>query len=238
MATVQDLGTDSLLEIGALAAGETMGAADAATVLRSLNRMINAWKAERVYIYTLTRTTWVIVSGDGTYTVGTGGDLNVLRPVHIDGVNIIDTSISPYVEVPLDVMTDQAWTNLRVRTQTSTQPTSAYYNLTYPLATLDLWPVPTSATLTGVLYAPQAAAEFSAITDSVSLPPGYERMIVKNLALELAPQYGVEPPNALQRQAQESLAVVLRANRREQQMQFDPGAAMNRPTYDIWSDVG
>ena len=238
MATVQDLGTDSLLEIGVLAAGETMGADDSGSLLRTLNRMVNAWKAERVYIYTLTRTTWTIVSGDGSYTVGSGGNVNVLRPVHIDGVSIIDTAITPNVEVPLDVMTDQAWVNLRVKTQTATQPTSAYYNLTYPTATLELWPVPTSATLTGVLYAPQAAAEFTAITETVSLPPGYERMIVKNLALELCPSYGIEPSTVLQRQAQDALAVVLRSNKRRQEQLFDPGAAMHSPSYDIQSDQG
>lgn len=236
MATVGDLVADALLEINVLAAGETLSADDGASGLRALNRMVNAWKAERVFIFKLGRTTWNIVAADGEYTVGSGADVNVLRPVHINAVNIIDTSITPNYEMPLRLMTDQDWAGLALKTLTSARPDSAYYNLTYPTGTLNLWPVPTSATLQGVLYAPEAVAEFAALAEGVALPPGYERMVVKNLAIEMAPQYGREPSETLKKQARDSLAVVLRANKKLEEMRFPPDAAMSRGSYDIWSD--
>lgn len=236
MATVQDLVGDALREIGVLAAGETLSAEDGTTGLATLNRMIDAWKAERVYLYGLTRSTWAIVASDGSYTVGTGGDVNTARPTRIDAVNYIDTSITPNHEVPLRLMTDQDWEQIRIRTQESLYPEAVWYDLSYPLATLNLWPVPTSATLTGVLYAPTIVSVFAATSDSVSFPPGYERMIVKNLALELAPQYGATPGPGLEKQAQESQAVVLRSNKRLQEIRFPPDAAMNRQSYDIYTD--
>jgi hypothetical protein len=236
MATVLDIVTDALNEIGVLAAGEVATADDGAVALRSLNRMINAWKAERVYIYQTTRTTWSITANDGSYTVGTGGDVSVLRPVRIDHVAISDSAITPATEVPLRLMTDADYARIAIKTQTSNWPEAAYYNLTYPLATLTLWPVPTSTTLTGVLYAPQAAAEFSALATAVSLPPGYERFVVKNLALELAPQYGATPSQDLKEQAKDAKAVVLRVNKRLVEMQFDPGAGGSARAYDIYSD--
>jgi len=238
MSTVLDLVTASLRELGVLASGETAAAADSLEGLAALNRLVNAWKAERVFIYQLTATTKAVTPSDGTYTVGIGGDIAVLRPVHVDAVSIRDSVTTPPYEVPLRMMTDQDWAQLRIKTQTASQPQAAWYNRTYPLGTLELWPVPTSATLTIVLYAPEAVAEFAALSTAVSLPPGYERLIVKNLALELAPTYGVQPSPQLERQAQDALAVVLRANKVLQEQRFAPDAMMGGGTYDINSDLG
>jgi hypothetical protein len=237
MATVEALVADALREIAVLAAGETMSASEGTNGLASLNRMVNAWKAEKVFIYQNAATTWAIVSGTGTYTVGTGGTVNVLRPMHIVAINIRDAVTTPAYEMGLRLMTDQDWAEVRIKAQTAYRPQAAYYNLSYPLATLFLWPIPTSATLTGVLYAPLATDEFAALTSTVSLPPGYERMIVKNLAMELAPQYGANVSSQLTQQAQDSLAVVLRANKNLEEQRFDPGAMMRRRYYDIYSDL-
>lgn len=237
MATVVDLVTASLRELGVLASGETPAASDALEGLAQLNRMVNAWKAEKVFIYTNTATSKAVTSGVGTYTVGVGGDVAVLRPLHLTSVNISDAVTTPPYEFSLRQMTDQDWAEVRIKTQTAYRPQACYYNLTYPLATLYLWPVPTSATLTIVLYAPEAVAEFSALSTAVSLPPGYERLIVKNLALELAPSYGATPTSQLERQAQDALAVVLRSNKNLEEQRFDPGAMMRRRYYDIYSDL-
>lgn len=236
MATVLDLVTDSLLDIGVVAAGETLPTGDGQNALDALNRLLNAWKAERVFIYQLTRTTWTISANDGSYTVGAGGNVNVLRPVRIDSIAYSDSSVTPAYETRLRLMTDEDYANIRIKTQTALRPEAAWYNLTYPTATIELWPVPTSTTLTGVLYAPQAAAEFSALSSMVSLPPGYERAIVKNLALELAPSYGKQVSPLLERQAMDSLAVIMRANKRQRDMAFDPGALTGPRAYDIYSD--
>lgn len=237
MATVLDLVTASLRELGVLASGETAAASDALEGLAQLNRMVNAWKAEQVFIYQNSATTKAVTSGVGTYTVGIGGDVAVLRPLHVQSVNIRDSITTLPYETPLRMMTNQDYAELRIKTQTSERPEACYYNLTYPLATLYLWPIPTSATLTIVLYAPEAVAEFAALSTAVSLPPGYERLIVKNLALELAPSYGAEVSPQLEKQAQDALAVVLRANKNLEEQRFDPGAGMGRRSYDIYSDL-
>ena len=237
MATVSDLIAGALKEIAVLAAGEAASDADSSDALLTLNRMVNAWKAERIFLYGLTRTTWTITASTQTYNVATGSTVNVDRPEHIDSIKVSDSSTSPAYEFPLYLMNDKEYAEIRIKSQTADRPTSAYYNLQYPTATIFLWPNPTSSTLTGVLYAATVISTFAALSTTVSLPPGYERMIVKNLAVELAPMFGKQPSEYLQRQAQDSLAVVLRANTRLRTMRFGPDAMMQRPVYDIYSDL-
>lgn len=224
MATASEVIASSLKELGVLGAGETLPAEDASEGLIALNRLIDHWAAERLQIYTVTRTTWTIVASDGSYTVGSSADVNVARPVFIDRVNFINTSTDPDTEYPLRQLTEDAYAGIALKALTGVFPQAWYYNPTYPTGTLTLWPVPTSATLQGALYAPAAVAQFAALTTSVSLPPGYERMLVKNLALELLPSYSRQPDPVLVAQAREAKETVKRVNRRPMDLSFDAGA--------------
>lgn len=234
MATVNDIVVAALKEIGVLAAGETATAEDASDALASLNRLLDQWAAERLQIYTVTRTTWTIAANDGQYSVGASADVNVARPVFIDHVHFVDTSTDPDTESALQPLTEDAWARIEQKALTATLPQAWYYNPTFPTGTLSLWPVPTSATLLGALYAPQAVVAFSVLTSSVSLPPGYERMLVKHLALELLPSYEKQPNPVLLEAARESRAVVKAANKRLMDLSFELAALGSvRSAYDI-----
>lgn len=229
---------DALKEIGVLAAHETATGQDATDGQRKLNQLIDELASERLIIYTITRTTWTIASGTGQYDVATGGDVNIVRPVFLqdDAVKFQDTSLSPTTEFDLGKLTEVDWQRISQKTQTATYPAHWYYNPVYPTATLDLWPVPTSSTLQGVIYAPTAVTEFSALTDSVSLPPGYQRMLIKNLALELAPSYRAPVDPLLLRQASEAKSRIKEMNTRLRELDFEAGAQIGSDqalAYDI-----
>lgn len=227
--TTADLLTAALKRIGKLAAGQTMPPEDQADALLRLNALVDGLNTERLAAYVIARTIWTIVSGTQTYTVGTGATVNVARPPSSTDltINIQDTSISPTLEIPLTLLTDDAYEAIPQKAQTGTYPTDAYYRPTFGstgFGTIFLWPSPTSATLQGVLYAPTAVAEF-ALTDTLSLPPGYRRFLETNLALELAPEYDVVPSPELVRQAVESKADMKRANSRVQDLPVDNAVA-------------
>lgn len=226
MATANDLIEASLREIGVLAAGESAAYDDAGDALETLNRLIDQWATERLKMYTVTRTTWTISANDGSYTVGSGGDVDVARPVFVDHVNFIDTSQDPDLEMELNPLTEDAYARIGEKADTSTYPTAYYYNPTYSsgLATLELYPIPTSSDLEGALYARAHVSQFAALTTTVSLPPGYERMIVKELAIELAPSYNRQPSPLLLQQASQARNAVERANVRLLDMRLDSGA--------------
>ena len=124
----------------------------------------------------------------------------------------------------MERLTEQAFQAITQKDLQSTLPLYWYWNPTFPFGVVQLWPVPTQAGLQGVMYAGTAVTQFSALTDALSLPPGYKRMIVKNLATEIAPQFAVTVTPELQSQAQQSMMVVKRANLRIRDIVSDPGS--------------
>lgn len=239
MATCRDIVTDALRELNVLAAGEVATADEADSGLLALNRLVDQWAAERLAIFTNTRTTFTIVAGTSTYTVGVGGNANVAFPVFVEHVNYLDTSPNPDIEYQMQPLTNDAYSRIPIKDLSSPRPTSYYWNPTFPLGALILWPVPSLSTLTGVLYAPQQIAEFAGLTTLISLPPGYRRFMVKNLALELAPSYERPVSPDLREQASDSKSVVKRANKTQMDMQVDAGALVQgrnaRYIYSIFS---
>jgi hypothetical protein len=171
-----------------------------------------------------------------TFTLTAKGGLQIARPPSFsDGdVRLVDTSLSPDLELPLRMFTDAAWNNLAQRDLTSTMPTSWHYEPTMPNGTLNLWPIPTGSTYQIAAYVPTRVSQFASLDDSVTLPPGYEEMIVQGLALRLCPSYGVRATEELKRSARESEAAVKRSNRRTQDLSFEASALFGtRPGFDI-----
>lgn len=233
--TASDICQNGLEEIGVLAAGETMTAEDGAFSLDRLNLLIDQWAAQRLQMYTVTRTTWTITSGTASYNVAVGQVVNRARPVYIERIRFQDTSLTPIQEYGLDPLTEDGYANIPNKTLTSLWPSAAYYNPTFPNAVITLWPVPTSSTLQGVLYAPTAITQFIALTDSLSLPPGYKRMMVKMLAIDLAGPYTRDVPQALKDDASDALAAVKVANKRLVDLRLDAGALGDR--YGVYWDI-
>lgn len=229
--TVQELVSNSLIDIGVLGQGQTAAGTTANFALGKLNRLIDSWKNNRLLVFTITRVTWTIASATATYTVGSGATINIARPptMNMQGCNVrfIDTASSATQEIDLWPLTDDAYQAIVDKSQAATYPTSWYYNPTYtssaaPYGTLSIWPVPNVSTLTGVFYAPVAASTV-ALADTLALPPGYERFYETNLGLELTTSYPVSDTvyQRLKVQASESMAVVEKVNTRLQDLSVD-----------------
>lgn len=220
MATVRDLIYAALREINVIAQGEVPSTGEAQDALDILGRLQDRWATERLYLFTVTRTLFTITQST-SFSVGSGGDINITRPTYLDAVHLVDTSSDPDGESPLEKLLEHDYRNYPTKAGTSATPSFWYYSPTYPLGALYLLPIPTSSGFQGAVYAPTPVTKYTSLDTSVSLPPGYEELIVSNLAIRCAPMFGASVHPELKIAAQTCLAHIKRLNRRPTRLRFD-----------------
>jgi hypothetical protein len=193
--TVNDLIKLSLRTLRVLAPDETPTATELADALIVLNNMVDLWTAERCFIYETTRSVQNLVASQGSYTIGSGGNFNITRPINVTSAGIIiDPSIANPLEVPMEVLRhSDEYAAIVNQTLVSTYPRKIYYNPSYPLGIIYLWPIPASSLPDLVLYVWTQLSAFATGTSTIALPPGYALALQYNLAVLLADEYGVNP---------------------------------------------
>lgn len=221
--TVLDLIKSSLRLIRVIAPGETPSSTEQSDALLVLNDMLDSWSNERCHIPAIIRTVNNLVGTQGTYTVGSGGDFNIARPLRLDNCGIIlNPSNSSTPELPVYVADANEFAAITLKTLVANFPRVVYYRPTFPLGTLDLWPIPNDSLPDLVLYSWVALANFATVNDSVSLAPGISRALRFNFALELAGEYGVEPNQFVIIEADKSKALVKEQNMQDPLLRADP----------------
>lgn len=217
--TGRDLVASALRLIGAVATGETPSANEATDGLAALNLMLDSWSNESLLIPNTVREVFPLTPGKQAYTIGTGGDFVTSRPIAIEQVLIQLSTVSPVLELPMKLLTEEEFAGIILKPLTSTFPLYGYAEGTYPLETLNVWPVPNVANNI-VIYSAKALTQLTLDT-ATSLPPGYERALKYNLALELAPEYGKTVSDAVVAIAVESKAVLKRKNTKPRYLRVD-----------------
>lgn len=225
MATAYDIIRSALLLNGAVAADQTLSASDAADGLTALNDMIESWSLDDTIIYTLQPITSTTVANQDYVTLGT-------RPIRILSAQIRDSASIDHnmIEVGYD-----DYRQISNKVVQSYFPEIIYCDYAYPSATVKFWPVPAAAYVcTFTVHAPFAG--FAALTDDVSFPPGYQRALRYNLALELA-QYASATPQKVEDIAREALMLIKVANKRTTTLQNDPTHGGRSGRTNIYSNT-
>lgn len=215
MTTAYDIITGALRKIGQYTVGETLQSEDATTGMEQLNALLDMLSNEHLAIYDNVETVLTFIAGKSTYTVGPGGDFNMDRPLRISGAY---TRLSPSgttLDYPCNEVDYTRYAAIGLKSQPGPWPKVMYYDSAYPLAQLFVWPVP-SQNAEFHLWADMLFSQFSDLTDTVSMPPGYVLMLQTNLALLLAPEYGIEPSPQLVEQARKAKAAIKSTNAKPQ----------------------
>lgn len=221
-----DLITDAYTEIGVASEAYTLSGSDSALGLTRLNSLVDRWATQRLTIYHTVITDTVLVSGTQTYTIGSGGAINVARPLWIPYAGLVLTNTTPNVEIPLHISTTQDWSNQGIKTLGNSYPSMLYYdhNFAAGLGQISLWPIPTTA-LTLRLYLPTALTQFADLSGTnYSFPPGYYEALMYNLALRLWTPFNqnVPVPGDLRMNAASALKDIKNANIRISTQTTDP----------------
>ena len=225
MAAVSTLILRSLRLIGEKPRGGTLSSAEQTECLASLNQMMESWSLDRLMCYATVQDSFALTASQGSYTIGSGGDFNTTRPLKIvDPCFIRDASgYDSYVRV----IDSQAYGEIVDKSGSNSYPIYLYYTPDYVTArgTIQLYPYP-SAGLTLYINSWRQLGQFSTISHSVSLPPGYERAIVYNYAIEEAGGYTEVSPDVV-RIARESKAAIKSVNLPDVHMQVDAGISQH-----------
>lgn len=188
MTTVLDIITNAMKEIGAIAIDEVPTDSDAQFCLSKLNGMLGLWQTESLMVYGRDVNVYTLLPNQASYTIGIGGDINATRPTQIVDAYVRDTNNNDY---KMYVTTNsEDYSDIVSKTVNSTIPTFLYYNAGTPLGTIRLWPELSDSSYRLVLWTWTILSEFAAVTDTVIVPPGYERALTSNLAITIAAAFG------------------------------------------------
>lgn len=194
-----DIVKGALRSLGVIASGESPSTEEAADGLVALNNLIASWSALGMPIYELTRDTKAL-TGAESYTLTT-------RPQRIKSAAVIAAN---GVAQPVGILTAEQWSGVGDRTRTGTYAESLFCDYGLSTCTVYLSPKPAAGTLELWVYRALGAANLAG--DTVTLPPGYERALRFNLALDLAGEYGRTASPELIAAAQESKNAITNLN--------------------------
>jgi hypothetical protein len=175
------------------------------------NELLDGLNVDGRAIYNRTFTTYTLTPNLQPHTIGLAANAPTFavttgRPTRIVAANLVLTTSTPNVRVPLALRDEAWWAAQRVRGITSSIPTDLFYDDGWPNGSLNLWPVPTIAygleLLTDTLLA--AVAD----TDTLDLPFGYPLALRLTLAEACANTWGQPLPANLERRAREARAAV------------------------------
>ena len=167
----------------------------------ALGFLLSEWSRDGILEPAIDSTSFVCVGNQNIYTAGPAGDIPK-RPLELfqailSGANLGQT------KYPIEIA---GWDEFEALTFPSAQgnPSYVYYNPTYPLGTIAIYPTPNSdwtITLTG-----KFAWDAVDINAEVSLPPGYDSAILDALAVKVCENYNRVVPIALYNRARDGMS--------------------------------
>lgn len=211
----------SLISIGEKGIGDTLTSAEGTHYLNKFNTFLEGLSQERMMVYQITTDSFSLSANTSTYTIGTNGTVNVARPNRIVSAYLRD---SANYDHEIKVVGYDTYWDIGSKQQTATYPEVLYYDNSFSATstgTLHFAPVPTEAN-TVFLNSWKQFTTAAHLSTNVLLPPGYQRMLESNFAMECAPG-SIEPPASLIKIARESRAAIKSFNAPDTIMRLDAG---------------
>lgn len=185
MSTALSIITKAMQKAGILTKSESPSADETADGLDMLNDMLSSWSNESLMIYARVTESFTLSGGTASYTIGSGATFNTSRPIEIVQAHV--RQVGGNIDYPISMVSDEIYQGISDKTIQSI-PYMLNYTNAFPTATINLFPVPDQA-FALYLTSQKELTQF-ALSDVVSLPPGWKRALIYNLAIELAPEYG------------------------------------------------
>jgi len=208
VAIARDIINRAFRLIGNTDSGESGESAEYADALQCLNDLLADWSGAQPLIqYSNTLLNYTAPSSIASFTVGPTGNLVSERPAKVKDVYLRVSG----TDYPIELISSGQYADIPQKTLTGGYPSLAFYDASTTNARLYLWPMATVGQVIN-FTALQSLQVFVNLTDNVVMPASYNRALVYNLAVEIAPEYGQEASATVLRTAMLTKSAIKRLN--------------------------
>jgi hypothetical protein len=134
----------------------------------------------------------------------------------------------------IKIINQQQYDGIAVKSVTSTFPQVMWINTNFPNIDMHVYPVPTKVLEWHFISAAQLTQPATLATE-LYFPPGYLRAFRYNLACEIAPEFGIEPPPTVNRIAMYSKRNLKRINNPDDIMSIPYAIVSTRQRFNIFA---
>jgi hypothetical protein len=218
--------------LGILAEGETPSASMSNDALMAMNQMIDSWNTERLAVFSTQDQVFTWPASLISRTLGPTGDFVGNRPILLDDATYFKAPSG--VSYGIKMINQQQYNGIAVKTVTSTFPQVMWVNMTFPNIEMYVYPRPTQ-NLEWHFVSVQELDRPATLDTQLNFPPGYLRAFTYNLAMEFAPEFGVEPSPQVQRISMTSKRDLKRINNPDDVMALPYALVANRQRFNIYA---
>jgi len=219
--------------LGVLAEGETPSASVSQDSLTAMNQMIDSWNTERLSVFSTQDQIVTWPAGFINRTLGPSGDFQGNRPILFDDATYYRDP-GTNVSFGIKFINQQQYDGIAVKTVTSTYPQVIFVNMTYPDVDMYVYPKPTRD-LEWHFISVEELSQPANLATTLAFPPGYLRAFTYNLAMEIAPEFGVEPSPQVQRIAMTSKRNLKRINNPDDVMSMPYSLIATRQRFNVYA---
>lgn len=205
--TATNICTAALRKLRVVDPQETPDDTELDNVFTEFKRMIKTWGSIGAVVWASTEDEHTLTAGTKVYTIGSGGDINTVRPNRvINGTYILSGNI----DRPVNIIGQSIYNSISDKDiGIPDPPTKLWYDPQYPLGKIYLWP-PGGGTLYLRSYKP--LAEPATIAAEIVYPDLYQDAIVWNLAQRMSPEFVGEPTPYIMAMASYTFDEIRKAN--------------------------
>jgi len=217
--------TTALRLLGIAAAEQPIEADQAQRALEALNSLLDAWSTSRLLTFTRPKVPLLLVPGKGQYSWGVTDppcDIIGVPPVRLE-LCLLTVGGDDWEVGILDQTRYE--TGIAQKTMQSTYPEYVFLEDSQPVKTLHVWPIPKGTSHTLQLLPWPQQPTYTHWDEVLSWPNGYLRLMSYNLAVELAPEYGVEASPSVLRTAAQTKHDLAPVNMPRGRLTMSPGGA-------------
>lgn len=210
MTTAADLIKGSLRLILSYQSGDQIDAPDAADCLEVLNDLFDSWSTDHDAVFGSLENILYFTGGKYQYSIGTGGDFDVPRPLRItNAFTRINTQGTGY-DYQIEIISQDRYVEYGLKSIPYPWPKVLWYNNTYPLGMISFYGAPTPG---GELHLfTDTILSNLTLNQTFQLPQGYIRAIKWNLAREICGVFGFPLTPQIEKIAAESWKMVKALN--------------------------